>query len=683
MSRPEKISSAHLERVAVVYVRQSTIAQVRQHTESTQRQYALVEEAARLGWAAARIEVIDDDLGLSGRSADGRSGFRELVGRVCVGEVGAILGLEVSRLARSSADLQRLLELARLTDTLVIDADGVYDLSDFNDRLLLGLKGTMSEAELHLLAGRLQGAKRAAAGRGELRFPLPVGFVYDDEGRTVIDPDEQVRAAVADLFAAFEQTGSAYGVVGAFEGRRFPRRAYGGAWAGELRWGRLTHSRVLGVLRNPAYAGAYVYGRYRSRRLVEPDGTIRTGTVELPRPEWAVVIHDHHPGYIDWDTYLRNEARLGRNRTNAGERPPREGEALLQGVLLCGGCGRQMSTRYQAGRGYYECSKSRADHVETPRCRSVRSDTLDRAVAGRLLDAISPEEVALALAAADEVQQRRARSTRAAELAVERARYEADRAERAFDACEPEHRLVARSLEQRWEARLAALAEAEQALAQTQAAVAPLPPREQLEALCADLPGLWAAPTTSNRDRKRMLRTLIADVTLVSEPGAKRLSIGIRWQSGASEQLDVERPPRAQDARRTPPAAVELARRRGPELNNHELAAELNGAGLRTGAGRPFDPAAVQWLRWRYQIPSPPPFAPGELSVHDVARRLGVSDGVVYYWIAHGQLDGRRGPGNRHHIPFPPEVEQACRERIANSVHIKPPTEIVAAGGAV
>jgi DNA invertase Pin-like site-specific DNA recombinase len=683
MSRPEKISAAHLERLAVVYVRQSSLAQVRQHTESTQRQYALAAEAERLGWPAARVEVIDDDLGLSGRSADGRSGFRELVGRVCVGEVGAILGLEVSRLARSSADLQRLLELARLTDTLVIDADGIYDLADFNDRLLLGLKGTMSEAELHLLAGRLQGAKRAAAERGELRFPLPVGLVYDDEGQTVIDPDEEVRSAVTDLFAAFEQTGSAYGVVGAFEGRRFPRRAYGGAWAGELRWGRLTHSRALGVLSNPAYAGAYVYGRFRSRRLVDPDGTIRTTTVELPRSEWAVIIQDHHPGYIDWETFLRNEARLQRNRTNAGERPPREGEALLQGILLCGGCGRQMSTRYQAGRGYYECSKSRADHVETPRCRSVRSDTLDQAVARRLLDALTPDEVALALAAADEVQQRRARSTRAAELAVERARYEADRAERAFHACEPEHRLVARSLEQRWEARLAALAEAEQALAQAKAAVAPLPPRAELEALCADLPGLWAAPTTSNRDRKRILRTLIADVTLTSEPGARQLQIGIRWQSGASEQLDVERPPRAQDARRTPAAAVELARRRGPELTNHELAAELNAAGQRTGTGRPFDPAAVQWLRWRYRIPSPPPFARGELSVHHVAERLGVSDGVVYYWITHGQLDAHRGPANRLRIPFPPDVEQACRERVANSAHINTATRMVAAGGAV
>ena len=437
------------------------------------------------------------------------------------------------------------------------------------------------------------------------------------------------------------------------------------------------------MLSNPAYAGAYVYGRFRSRRLVSPDGTIRTSTVELPRSEWAVIIHDHHPGYIDWETFLRNEARLQRNRTNAGERPPREGEALLQGILVCGGCGRQMSTRYQAGRGYYECSKSRADHVETPRCRSVRSDTLDEAVARRLLDALSPEEVALALAAADEVQQRRARSTRAAELAVERARYDADRAERAFHACEPEHRLVARSLEQRWEHRLAALAETEQALAQAEAAVAPLPPREQLEALCADLPGLWAAPTTSNRDRKRMLRTLIADVTLVSEPGAKQLGIGIRWQSGASEQLDIERPPRAQEVRRTPAAAVELARRRGPQLTNHELAAELNAAGHRTGTGRPFDPAAAQWLRWRHQIPSPPTLAPGELSVREVAERLDISAGAIYYWISHGQLDARRGAANRLCVPFSPEIEQACRDRIANSSHIPTPTETITAGGAV
>ncbi|HEX8771537.1 MAG TPA: recombinase family protein [Acidimicrobiales bacterium] len=336
----DKITPGHRERIALIYVRQSSLAQVRENTESTARQYALADEAVRLGWARQAVEVIDADLGLSGRSADGRSGYKDLVARVCLGEVGAIFGLEVSRLARSSADLSRLLELARLTDTLVVDADGIYDLANFNDRLLLGLKGTMSEAELHFLAGRLQGAKRAAAERGELRFPLPVGFVYDDEGDTVIDPDAEVKAAVADVFGAFRAGGSAYQVVGAFKGRRFPLRAYGGVWAGQLRWGRLTHSRVCGILTNPAYAGTYVFGRFHSHRVVSPDGVVSTKTVELSRDEWPVVIHDHHPGYITWDDYLANGARLAANLTNAGARPPREGHALCQGIINCGSCWR-------------------------------------------------------------------------------------------------------------------------------------------------------------------------------------------------------------------------------------------------------------------------------------------------------------------------------------------------------
>ena len=340
-----KITAAHLERFAVVYVRQSSIAQVREHRESTARQYALTEEAARLGWPASQIAVIDADLGISGRTASARSGFKELVGKVCVGEVGAIFGLEVSRLARSSADLQRLLELCSLTETLIIDSDGIYDLGSFNDRLLLGLKGTMSEAELHLLAGRLQGAKLAAAQRGELRFPLPVGYVYGDDGRTVIDLDEEVRAAVADVFASFEARGSAYAVVAAFSQRRFPTRAYGGVWDGEIRWGRLTHGRVLQLLSNPTYAGAYVFGRYRSRRAVDPDGTIRIKSVELPREQWQVLIRDHHPAYIAWETFVANTNRLAANCTCQGARPVREGSALLQGVVLCGGCGPYSGSR--------------------------------------------------------------------------------------------------------------------------------------------------------------------------------------------------------------------------------------------------------------------------------------------------------------------------------------------------
>jgi DNA invertase Pin-like site-specific DNA recombinase len=670
MRGEQKVTASHRHRIAVVYIRQSTLVQVREHTESTARQYALAEEAARLGWAAADIEVIDADLGLSGRSTTHRDGFKHLVARVCLGEVGAVFGLEVSRLARSSADLSRLLELARLTDTLVIDADGVYDLSDINDRLLLGLKGQMSEAELHLLTSRLQESKRAAARRGELRVPLPVGYVYDDEGGVVIDPDAEVAAAVADVFAAFAATGSAYAVAGAFAGRRFPRRAYGGAWAGQIRWGRLTHARAAGILTNPVYAGAYVFGRRRTRQVVHPDGSVHSSTTELPREQWQVLIHDHHEAYVSWEQLLAIEAKLAGNRTNAGARPPREGTALCQGVVFCGACGRSMQVRYQDRHPRYECSHSRADHVATPRCGSVRADTIDEVVTEALLAAVEPDQIALALAAADEVTARRQRSVRAAELAVERARYHADRAERAFHACEPENRLVARSLEGRWEASLGELAEAQAALA-TQASTQPSLPRpEQLAAAVADLPALWSAPTTTDKDRKRLLRTLLGDVTITSSPqDSTRLDIGLRWRSGATQQMQVTRRHSAVQLRNTDPAAIALARRIGPSLDNAALAAALNAAGHTTGTGTPFTVDAAGNLRHYQRIPYPGLLHDGERTPRQVAEHLGVSTGTVHYWIASGFLPARRGPADRWCIPFPPEVEAACRDRATGSPH--------------
>src|SRR5262250_550201 len=461
------------------------MAQVREHTESTKSQYALADKAAALGWPRTSIEVIDTDLGISGKWGVAREGFTELVTRVCSGEAGPIFGIEITRLARSNADVARLAEFAKITGTLLIDPDGVYDPADVNDRVILGFKGTLGEMELHVMAQRLHANKRAAAERGELRTPLPVGFIHDEAVDIVIDPDAEVQAAIGDVFAAFTACGSAYGVVAAFKDRRFPLRAYGGAWAGQLRWGKLTHARVLGVLKNPCYAGAYVHGRYSSRRTVEPDGTVRTTLVEQPRAEWPVLIKDHHEGYITWADYLANEARLAANHTAAGARPPREGIALCQGIIICGSCGKPMMTNYHTGqRPAYECS-SRRDRLTTPTCRTVAAACVDEAVAGALLAALTPGQVALALSAADEVAGRHQRTSRAAELAVERACYEADRAERAFHQVEPENRLVARSLEARWEAKLAALAEAEQALESARATPPPLPDRASLAAIAA------------------------------------------------------------------------------------------------------------------------------------------------------------------------------------------------------
>ena len=670
MNGEQKITSSHRDRTALIYLRQSSMAQVRDHTESTRSQYGLAETAAALGWARTLIEVIDTDLGISGKWGVAREGFTELVTRMCRGDVGAIFGIEITRLARSNADVARLAEFARITGTLLIDPDGVYDPADVNDRVLLGFKGTMGEMELHVMAQRLQANKRAAAGRGELRTPLPVGYVHDDAGDVVIDPDAEVQAAIRDVFAAFAACGSAYGVVAAFKDRRFPLRAYGGAWAGQLRWGRLTHARVLGILKNPGYAGAYVFGRYASHRTVDPSGMVHTAMTERPRAEWPVLIKDHHEGYITWADYLANEARLAANHTAAGARPPREGTALCQGIISCGSCGKPMMTNYHTDqRPSYECS-SRRDRLTTPSCRTVVAACVDDAVAGALLDALTPSQIVLALAAADEVAGRHQRVSRAAELALERARYDADRAERAFCQVEPDNRLVARSLEARWEARLAALAEAEQALQAAQDTLPPLPSRDDLEELAADLPGLWNAPTTSARDRKRLLRTLIADVTVLPEPDRGKARIGIRWHTGATDELTIDRPVHPGTARRTPAAAIELARQLGPATGNDELAARLNAAGYRTGHGREFDIDAVQWIRHAYKIPVPDPCGPGEISVAEAARRLGCSTGVIYHWIHTGQLTARRGPAGRFCIPWNAQAEAGCCTRIAQSAHL-------------
>ena len=424
-------------------------------------------------------------------------------------------------------------------------------------------------------------------------------------------------------------------------------------WAGQLRWAPLTHHRVLQVLKNPAYAGAYVHGRHVTRKRVDADGNVRTVTTEVPRAQWAVVIKDHHPGYLTWEEYLAIEARLAANHTGGGGGPAREGTALCQGIIICGGCGGPMAANYHGDdRASYECHSHR-DGKKTPGCRGITAHAVDDAVAAVLLAALTPEQLALALAAADEVAGQHQRASRAAELAVERARYEADRAERAFGQVEPENRLVARTLEARWEAKLAALADADQALQAAQDALPPLPDRASLAKLAADLPALWHAPTTTARDRKRLLRTLIADVTLLPEPDRGKARIGIRWHTGAADQIIIDRPGPTGIPAPTPTPAAQLIRELGPVTSNPNLVTLLAQRGYLTGAGRPFDIKAVQWVRHVYQIPSPSPYrAARSASPTPPAARL--SPGVVYYWIETGSWRPAAAPAAGSASPGPP-----------------------------
>jgi DNA invertase Pin-like site-specific DNA recombinase len=676
MSGEHKIGQRHRGRLALVYPRQSTAVQVREHAESTMRQYALADVAAGLGWDRSQVLVLDGDLGLSGRSTRLRGDFKEVVSKVCHGEAGLVLVLEASRLSRNSADFQRLLEFCQVTGTLIADADGVYDLRDFNDQLLLGFKGTMAAVELHILAQRMQEAKRAAARRGELRLPLPIGYACDIDDQVVMDPDQEVQAAVADVFRAFGATGSCGGVVKAFRDRRFP--THGQSWTGEVTWMRLRQSQARAILRNPACAGAYVSGRVKSQQQIDDEGFIRTRSIEQPPDRWDVVIHDHHRGYISWEAFLSDQRQLASNRTQGGARPPREGGALLQGVALCGHCGQGMGICYSgSGAAHYRC-RSRVDQAHTRGCRSVSAGLVDPLVERRLLETVTPEQTGLALAAAEELAQREARTLRAFELRAERARYEASRAERAFHLCEPENRLVARSLEHRWEVRLAAVAEAEAAVEAQEAQRPPLPPKAELAALAADLRRLWNEPTTSPRDRKRVLRTLITDVTLTSDPAGDEIRAGIRWRAGACEEQIATR-----TRMRTRQEAVELIRRRKLEgLRDTDIAAELRALGLRTARGNEFGTPDVRNVRHSIGLARPSPLEPGELTVSQIAARLGVKPGTVCYWLRAGLLPHRKRATGAVCIPFSAQAEATLRARLAVSRHMKR-TQKKTIGGAV
>ena len=678
-----KIAEHHHSRSAYVYLRQSTPGQVLHHQESTERQYALREKAQELGWSEASIRTLDRDLGKSGTQTAGREDFKTLVADVSMGRVGAVFALEASRLSRSDLDWHRLLELCALTQTLVIDEDGCYDPADFNDGLLLGLKGTMAQAELHFLRTRLQGGKLNKAKKGELRFPLPVGFRYDEQGRIILDPDEEVRGAVAFVFRLFRETGSAFAVVQRFaeRGLRFPKRAYGGAWAGQLIWGRLTHSRVLGILKNPSYAGMYVFGRYQYRVQISPQGEVRKRMQAVAMPDWRVRLVEHHEGYIRGEEFWQNLEHLQKNRTNGEETvlsgPAREGLALLQGLLLCGHCGRALTVRYTGHGGIYPaylCNWLHREGLATKYCLSFRCDVLDSVIAEEVLNALQPAELELALAALQELETRDQAIMRQWQMRLERAEYETALAERRYQEVDPSNRLVASTLERRWNDALVQLQDLKKQAGEFQlqeARVATPEQKEKVLALARDLPLLWHAPTTQAKDRKRMLRLLIKDITVEKPAEPKQLLIHIRWQGGVSTDRYVPLPPNIADRQRYPSVVVERVRELAQALLDVQIVEQLNREGHRSAKGRPYTTKIVQWIRWRYQIPPAILKKPEELTVQQVARQFGVSAGVVYYWIEHRVLTARRlNEGMPYWITLNAADEQTLRDWVRNSSRI-------------
>jgi DNA invertase Pin-like site-specific DNA recombinase len=683
MTMTSKIADRHLSKQACIYIRQSTLAQVRFNQESTERQYNLVNKALSLGWNQNQIRVLDRDLGQSGTATNTRIDFKTLVSDVAMGQIGAIFSLEASRLARSNQDWHRLLELCAITDTLVIDEDGMYNPGEFNDGLVLGMKGTFAQAELHIIRARLHGGKLNKASRGELRFPLPVGFVYDSDN-IVLDPDQEVQGAVRTVFELFSKEGTAYGVVRRFQeaGLRFPRRSYGGVWNGKLIWGRLTHSRVLGMLANPSYAGAYVFGRFQSTKQVSPSGEVVTRSRPVPQDAWRVMIRDHHEGYIDWDQFVANRHRLAANRTNseALSGPAREGLCLLQGLLVCGRCGRRLTVRYTGNNGIYpvyECCWQHREALAPRACLSVPAPPLDQAITDRLLSAITPATIELALAALTSLEQRDHEIGAQWRMRIERARYEVDLAERRYESVDPSNRLIASTLEQRWNDAMQRLHDLEAELAdferQTMRAVT-AEQKQQIRQLAENFPRLWAASTTASRDRKRILRLLVRDVTVSKGPEPKIIRLHIRWQGGATETLEVPQRPNRADAVRYPNPFVTRIRELAATLHDDEIVQQLNAGGCLSSTGKPFTQSMIKYLRYKHQIPTPPP-PDNTLTVRQVCDRYAVSQWVVYYWIEIGLVTAkRRKPTTPYAITITDELDKRIREWIAHSCHLRLPS---------
>jgi DNA invertase Pin-like site-specific DNA recombinase len=641
MSDTRKISAQHLKRKAYLYIRQSTLFQMEQNRESTERQYRFREQAVSLGWHPEQVVVIDDDLGQSAADAGGRPGFQRLVADVSLGLVGIVLSLEVSRLARNCSDWHRLLELCALSNTLILDEDGLYDPNLFNDRLILGLRGTMSEAELHFLRGRLEGGKLNKARRGELRTPLPAGLLYDSEGRIVLDPDREVQAAIRCIFHTFQLTGSAWMSVCRMSqsGVRLPVRLRTGKHAGQIRWVPPTLSRVLRVLKNPRYAGVYFYGRTRQKKGL-PSGT-------LPREQWKVFIPDAHPGYISLEEFEATQQALQQNsvtgRAQGAGTPVREGPALLQGLLVCGRCGRRMSLRYQHRRGRvnptYYCQRQATEYGGAL-CQQIPGGCIDQAVSRLVVEALTHEAVEVALAVYEELGRQHEELATIHRNRIERARHEADVAERQFLLVNPENRLVADNLERRWNDALRAVAEAEEAFAQWGCQhPAPLDPQagQRVRDLVGDFPAVWDHPRTTARQRKQMLRLLIQDVTLLRQ---EQIAIRVCWKGGATSELCVPVPLNGFEAKRTDPTVLKSIAAWAERCTDEEIAERLNREGMRTGAGQPFTYETVSRLRREKGITGLREHLrqAGMRTTKEITEQTGIAESTLRKWRQAGYL---------------------------------------------
>jgi DNA invertase Pin-like site-specific DNA recombinase len=656
-----KVTGGHLSRTAYLYVRQSTLRQVLTNTESAARQYALRQKAIALGWPAEQVVTIDTDQGQSGASAADREGFQRLAAEVGMGRAGIVLGLEVSRLARNNADWHRLLELCALSGTLICDEDGLYDPGEFNDQLLLGLKGTMSQAELHLIRARLIGGQRSKARRGELQMPLPVGLVYDGAGKVVLDPDTGVQDALRHVFALFARTGSARAVVQEFnrDGLLFPVRVRTGTHKGELAWMPLQHWRVLRTLHNPRYAGAFAYGRRREYTGANGKKTFK----QLPCDQWMALIPDAHPGYLSWEQYETNQRLLLANAAAHGEDraagPAREGPALLQGLAICGRCGRRMSVGYHTRRGVefpiYQCVRH-AIQDGGRRCQSVPGAGVDAAIGQLLLDTLTPLALEVALTVQTELDTRADEADTLRRQQVQRARERADLARRRYLAVDPGNRLVADSLEADWNDALRALHAAQDDYGRaTAAAAAALTDanKARIRALATDFPALWSNPDTPQRERKRMVRLLIDDVTLVK---TDRIHLHVRLRGGQTTTLTIPIPLKAWQARQTNPDTLATLDRLLDEHTDAETAQLLNQDGHRSGEGKPFTARIVLDIRRSNNLPSHADRlrVKGLLTLTELADHLAVHSTTIKRWHHAGLLPSHKANDKNERLYEPP-----------------------------